>query len=151
MVQVRTESIHARFYRTVLSIISKGIVTFQRLISCFIEGPPCASPAPFGGGGACDSSELPIFLIRSHTTPSQPGRHSGGAKPLERLRFLILRTGTRFRSELWNTILILFSLVISFTNWELKLHYTQKHFSRAYVIMLEQETEAITSTAKKLT
>ena len=52
-----------------------GIFTFQRLISCFIPTPPCASPAPIGGGGACDSSVLPVYLIPGYRTPSQPGRH----------------------------------------------------------------------------
>jgi len=40
--------------------------------------------APFGGGGTCDSSVVPVYLVPGYTTPSQPGRHSGGAKSLER-------------------------------------------------------------------
>jgi hypothetical protein len=67
-----------------------GIVLFQRLISCCIERPSSASPAPFGGGGTCDSSVEAVYLIRGYTTPSQPGRHSGGAEPLERPAFLVL-------------------------------------------------------------
>ena len=50
-----------------------GIVTFQRLISCFNGRPPCASPAPFGGGGVCDSSVLPVFLIPGYTTALATG------------------------------------------------------------------------------
>jgi len=65
-----------------------------------------------------------VYLIPGYTTPSQPGRHSGGAKPLGASAFLVLWTGTLFRSEFWNTILITFILVISFTSWWLKWHYT---------------------------
>jgi hypothetical protein len=42
---------------------------------------------PLGAHGACDSSVLPVYLILSNTTLSQPGRYSGGAKPLESQRF----------------------------------------------------------------
>jgi hypothetical protein len=49
-----------------------------------------------------------VYLLPGYTTPSQPGRHSGGAKPLERLRFWSLNR---------NTILITFILVISYTSW----------------------------------
>jgi len=55
--------------------------------------PPCANPAPVGGGGACDASVLPVqknpvFLCTGNTTLSQPGRPSGGAEPLERQAIL---------------------------------------------------------------
>jgi hypothetical protein len=46
------------------------------------------STLPLLERGTCDSSVLPLFLIPGYTMPSQPGRHSGGAKPLERLHFL---------------------------------------------------------------
>jgi hypothetical protein len=44
---------------------------------------------PLGGVGAYDPSELPVqifsaFLRTGNTSLSQPGRLSGGAKPLER-------------------------------------------------------------------
>src|SRR5512139_2152633 len=48
---------------------------------------PLASPAPHGGGGACDSVVLPendFFHSTGNTALSQPGRHSGGAEPRER-------------------------------------------------------------------
>ena len=74
-------------------------------------------PSPLLGGGTWDSSVLPVYLIPGYITPSQTGRHSGGAKPLERLRFLVPEQEHFFRSKFWNTILITFFLVISFTSW----------------------------------
>jgi hypothetical protein len=36
---------------------------YSALLKSYFMGdirPPCASPALFGGGGACDASELPV-------------------------------------------------------------------------------------------
>jgi hypothetical protein len=54
-----------------------------------MDAPLRQSCPLFGGGGAFDSSVLPVYLIPGNTTQSQPGRLSGGAKPLERLSFLV--------------------------------------------------------------
>jgi hypothetical protein len=43
--------------------------------------PPCAIPAPVGGGGSYDSSVLTGIPDLGNTALSQPGRHRGGAKP----------------------------------------------------------------------
>jgi hypothetical protein len=65
----------------------------RKPISRDIIAPLRASPAPIGGGGACDASVLPVqkfsvFLCTGNTTLSQPGRPSGGARPLERQMML---------------------------------------------------------------
>ena len=54
-----------------------------------MDAPLAPALPPFWGGGACDSSVLPVYLIPGYTTPSQLGRHSGGVKSLERLEFLV--------------------------------------------------------------
>ena len=50
----------------------------------------CASPAPVGGGGACDAPVLSAhkfatLLCTGNATLAQPGHPGGGAKPLGRL------------------------------------------------------------------
>jgi hypothetical protein len=82
-----------------------------------LKYPHFIHPAPFWGEGTCDSSVLPLYLIPGYAMPSQPGRHSGGAKPLERLHFLSFEQEHVFDFEFWNTMLITFFLVISFTTW----------------------------------
>jgi hypothetical protein len=48
------------------------------------KAPPCAIPAPGGGGGAYDSTVLTENPDPGNAPLSRLGRHSGGAKPLER-------------------------------------------------------------------
>jgi len=59
-----------------------------------MDAPLAPALPPLGAGGVCDSSVLPVFLIPGYTMPSHLGRHSGGAKPLERLRFWSLYSNT---------------------------------------------------------
>ena len=44
---------------------------------------------PFGAGVHAILVVGPVYLIPGYTTPSQPGRHSGGAKPRERPAFFV--------------------------------------------------------------
>jgi len=60
--------------------IKRGIVIFSRLIACFIDRHPCASPAPLGGGGTCDS-----FFITGIPDPLLYNAILTGAKLRERL------------------------------------------------------------------
>jgi hypothetical protein len=52
----------------------------------FLENlkPPCAIPGHGGGGGAYDFTALTENPDPDNAALSRPGRHSGGAKPLER-------------------------------------------------------------------
>jgi len=47
-----------------------------------------------------------------------------GRSPWSFFAFFVPLPGTLFRSEFWNTVLTTFFLVISFTSWWLKWHYT---------------------------
>jgi len=54
-----------------------------------IVTPPAPARLPLGGWGVNDASVLPVqkfsaFLRKGKTALSQPGRLSGGEKPLER-------------------------------------------------------------------
>jgi hypothetical protein len=40
----------------------RGQFSWEIIFHCD-DYPPCASPAPVGGGGACDASELPVQEI----------------------------------------------------------------------------------------
>jgi hypothetical protein len=78
---------------------------------------------------------MTVYLIPGYTTPSQPGRHSGGAKPLERLRFWSFEQEHSFDFEFWSTMLITFIPVISFTWWWLTWHYAlKKKYSGEYTL-----------------
>jgi hypothetical protein len=74
----------------VYQAMDRGIVFFKYSVETYFRkrSPPLRQPCPVGGGGAYDASGLPVknsaFLGTDNTALSQPGRLSGGAKPLER-------------------------------------------------------------------
>ena len=78
--------------------------------------PPLRQPCPLWGRGACDSYVLTVYLIPGYKHHRNQGAIVAGQKPLSDCVFGPW-TETLFRSEFWNTILIIFSLVISFTGW----------------------------------
>jgi hypothetical protein len=76
--------------------------------SCCIERPPLRQPCPLWGRGHMRFICMTVYLIPGYTTPSQPGRHSGWAKPRERPAFLVTEHEHVFDFEFWNTMLITF-------------------------------------------